>query len=228
MAGSYTEVDTIIISDVHLGLSLSRATRLTEVLKKYRMKRLILNGDIFDDMNFSRLNSEHWDFISHVRHVSKFSEVVWIIGNHDGPALFLSNLLGVKIHHSYQWKESRVRYLAIHGHQYDRFISKNKFISDLAGWVYYMIQKIEHKNQFVTDLIKRYNRSWLRLSDEVARGAINLAHQHGARYVFCGHTHLPLEMSSGGVDYINSGCWVENPSSLIIIDKGEPKLVKID
>ncbi|MEI6378471.1 MAG: metallophosphoesterase [Candidatus Falkowbacteria bacterium] len=222
----FIQVDTVILSDIHLGLSQSRALALVAALKSYRFKRLILNGDIFDDMNFGRLNSDHWEVVSYIRHVSKFSEVIWIIGNHDGRALFLSRLLGVKVYDFFEWQEGRVKCLAIHGHQYDRFISKNLFISNLAGWVYYWLRDIEHSNQFMTDLIKRYSRSWLRLSDEVAKGALRLAKEKGAHFVFCGHTHLPLKMSHKGIEYINSGSWVESPSSMIIIDKGKPELIR--
>ena len=224
----FIEVSAIILSDIHLGFKQSRALKLVETLKKYRCKRLILNGDIFDDMNFNRMNSDHWEVVSYFRHISKYSEVVWIIGNHDGKALFLSRLLGVKIYDYYHWHEGHNKCLAIHGHQYDRFISHNVFISNLAGWVYYWLKDLEHSNQYLTDLVKRYSRSWLRLSDEVAKGAITLAREKQANFVFCGHTHLPLKLSSDGVDYINSGSWVESPSSMIVIDKGKPELVFID
>ena len=42
------EVDTLIVSDVHLGTDLSRPDALLAVLKSYTFRRLILLGDIFD------------------------------------------------------------------------------------------------------------------------------------------------------------------------------------
>jgi UDP-2,3-diacylglucosamine pyrophosphatase LpxH len=39
---------TIVLSDIHLGTSGSKAKEVTEFLKQYRCQRLILNGDIID------------------------------------------------------------------------------------------------------------------------------------------------------------------------------------
>ncbi len=223
----FQKVDTLIISDIHLGFEFSRVAKLREILSQYRFKRLILNGDIFDDLNFNRLNSEHWEVLSLFRHLSKFSEVVWVIGNHDGRVDVLSRLLGVAVHTDYQWKVGRQKYLAIHGHQFDRFMSEDPVISNLAGNLFYFLKRFEGKNETLTRWIKKHNRSWLRLSDEVAFGAIKYAKAKGADYVFCGHTHLARTLEIGGIKYFNSGCWVELPSHLIILKGKEVELRKI-
>ena len=40
------KIDTLIVSDIHLGLDLSRPKKMLEAIDKYKFKRLILNGDI--------------------------------------------------------------------------------------------------------------------------------------------------------------------------------------
>lgn len=225
--GGKIKVDTLIISDIHLGFRYSRVAKLTEVLERYRFKRLILNGDIFDDLNFNRLNSEHWDVLSLFRHLSKYSEVVWVIGNHDGRADILSRLLGVTVRNDYQWKVGRKKFLAIHGHQYDRFISDKPVVGNLAGNVFYFLKRFEGKNEAITRWISKHNRSWLRMSDEVAFGAIKYAKSKGADHIFCGHTHLARTLEIGGIKYYNSGCWVELPSHLITIKGSKVELKKI-
>jgi len=97
------KIDTMIISDLHLGAHSSKAKELVVILLSYDFKRLILNGDIFDDFNFRRLNSEQWKILSIFRRLSKKCEVVWISGNHDGDALNLSRLIGVKVFRQYIW-----------------------------------------------------------------------------------------------------------------------------
>ncbi|MCY7360682.1 MAG: metallophosphoesterase, partial [Ignavibacteria bacterium] len=80
------QIDTLIISDIHLGSKASRPLQVKEMLESYRFKRLILLGDIFDDLNFTRLNKEHWNLLSYIRKLSnpeKNIEVVWVEGNHD-------------------------------------------------------------------------------------------------------------------------------------------------
>jgi len=59
--------DTVLLSDVHLGTDICRAASLLKTLQGIRFKRLILLGDIFDDLNLKRLTSEHWEFLSHLR-----------------------------------------------------------------------------------------------------------------------------------------------------------------
>ncbi|MFN4917762.1 MAG: hypothetical protein ACK5HH_09960, partial [Ignavibacteria bacterium] len=44
------EVDTLIVSDIHLGSEVSRSKQLLDVIKQFQFKRLILNGDVFDDL----------------------------------------------------------------------------------------------------------------------------------------------------------------------------------
>lgn len=45
------DIDTLILSDIHFGSELCNAELLFEVMSKFRFKRLILNGDIFDHLN---------------------------------------------------------------------------------------------------------------------------------------------------------------------------------
>ena len=54
------EVDTIIVSDIHLGSEVSRSKQLLDTLLQYRFNQLILNGDVFDDLNFKRLSKSDW------------------------------------------------------------------------------------------------------------------------------------------------------------------------
>lgn len=223
--GRKIKVDTIIISDIHLGFKFSRVEKIVEVLEGYRFNRLILNGDIFNGLNLKRLNSEHWAVLSLFRHLSKFSEVVWIVGNHDGRASVLSRLLGINVLNEYQWPAGSKKCLAIHGHQFDRFMSDDPILGKLAAGLFIFLKMFEGQSGFMTDWIKRNSRSWLRLSDEVAYKAIRYAKTKKVDYVFCGHTHLARTLELYGIKYWNSGCWVEHPAHMILI-KGEEVTLK--
>lgn len=221
-------IGTLIISDIHLGSDLSRVRKLAEVFRAYQFKRLILNGDIFDGFNFKRLSSAHWGILSFIRKLSKKSEVIWIHGNHDGIISALSQLLGVRIYRQYIWKDKGKKYLAIHGHQFDRFLHKNIVLSAIAIFIYNAIQKLSGQNRFLSSWLKNNSKSWLRLSNEVAGGAVRYARIRKADYVFCGHTHLADYREIRGVKYYNSGSWVEIPSSYIIIKDGQAEIKKVD
>ncbi len=211
------KIDILILSDIHLGWRFCRSEKLLKTLNKYEFKKLLLIGDTFDDLNFKRLSKGHWEVLSKIRKLSQTIEVIWINGNHDGGAILLSRLIGVKVYRNYLWDFNGKKALAIHGHQFDRFLYKNVFISGIAASIYYLIVRLDGKNNFFSGWIKKNNRSWLRLSNEVANGAILYARLRNAKYVFCGHTHKPMKLISGDVHYYNSGAWTEKPASYITV-----------
>lgn len=213
--------DTLIISDIHLGSEISRARDAMCLLKSTTFRRLILLGDIFNDLNFRRLKKEHWQFLSYVRKLSnpkRNVEVVWVEGNHDlGLSDLMSHLVGVPVYQHYTWQFGGKRYLAIHGHQFDRFISRNYLLSRLGETLFLWIQKLDARRKTVSRYLDRLNTRWLRLSDNVAGGAIAFASHEGADHVFCGHTHVPMSAERDGVRYFNSGSWISEQCSYITV-----------
>lgn len=213
-------VDTIIISDVHLGSAVSRAGELIKLLEHYSFRQLILNGDIFDDLNFKRFRDEDWEFIRYLRILSKDKEkeIIWIIGNHDGDIELLTDLLGIRIHNEYFWQYDGKIFLAIHGHQFDDFLYKHVIISDITSWIYYLIQRLDGKSQRISRFIKRASKAWLKLSNKVASSALNYGKTNNADVVICGHTHQAIYKKNGTTEYFNSGCWTDQPAHYITID----------
>src|SRR6185437_10391762 len=125
--------DTIIPSDLHLGSEVSRASDAIKMLKSASFNRLILLGDIFSDLNFGRLKKEHWQFLGYIRKLSnprREIEVVWVEGNHDhGLTQVMSHLVGVRVYQEYSWEFEGLRHVAVHGHQFYRFVSRNRVLS---------------------------------------------------------------------------------------------------
>jgi len=215
-------VDTLIMSDIHLGSEVSRSKDALEMLKQFRFSRLILNGDVFEDLNFKRLSKDDWKFLSHIRKLSspkREVEVVWVAGNHDGIAEILSHLLGLQVYDEYLWESDGEKYLAIHGHQFDKFLNENVIISNLATWFYKFFQRIDSDDQSISRWMKQRSKTWLRVSEKIATDAIAYARLKGASYVFCGHTHQAMERTVDGITYVNSGCWTDVPSQFITIEK---------
>jgi UDP-2,3-diacylglucosamine pyrophosphatase LpxH len=215
------DVDTIIVSDIHLGSDVSRSRRLLQLLRGHTYRRLILNGDVFDDLNFRRMSKQDWKFLSYVRKMSsprRGIEVVWVVGNHDGGVSeVLSHLLGVPVHEEFLFEIHGVRMLAIHGHQFDEWITEHVTVTAIASWIYLMIQKLDPEHR-ASRWVKRKSKKWLRLSEKIAHDAARYGTRHSAQAVFCGHTHHATEQEIHGVRYFNSGCWTDKPSQYITID----------
>jgi len=108
------KINILIMSDIHLGSDLLRVKKAIETLNKYEFKKLILNGDIFDDLNLKRLGHEHWEVLTKIREISRVAEVVWVIGNHDGDPKILSDLMGVKIYRKYIYMNVNLLHLMKH------------------------------------------------------------------------------------------------------------------
>lgn len=220
-----TAVDTIIISDLHLGSDLSRAEDAVRMLKRYSFRRLILLGDIFCDLNFARLKKDHWKLLSYIRKLSnpkRGIEVVWVEGNHDqGLTHVMSHLVGVRVYQQYAWQFGAQKCLAIHGHQFDRFVVNNELVSRFGAWIYLLLQKMDVSGKHLSRFLDRLNSAWLRLTPKVAAGALAHAKAHGADLVFCGHTHEATHSEAKGVNYYNTGCWISsNPTYVTVGEEG--------
>ena len=215
--------DTVILSDLHLGSEVCRAKAALEMLKAISFRRLILLGDIFCDLNFRRLKKEHWQFLSYIRKLSnpkRGVEVVWVEGNHDyGLCEVMSHLVGIEVYQEYEWWYDGIRHLAIHGHQFDRFVVNNRFISNLFTTIHEKLQKLSFGKKRIVGFLERFDTVWLRLSDKVASGALAHAQQCNVERIFCGHTHEAMRAKRGPIQYFNTGSWTQDTATYITVDE---------
>ena len=215
--------NTLILSDLHLGAATSRAREATRVLRENVFQRLILLGDIFADLNFARLTKDHWKFLSCIRKLSnpkRNLEVVWVEGNHDhGLTDIMSHLVGVRVYQRYAWQFAGMRHIAIHGHQFDGFQVNNLRLTKLGTSFYLKLQNLDFQSKPIARLIDRLNTRWLRMSSKVSAGALQYARQHHAQRIFCGHTHEAVHVEQDGIDYYNSGGWVDSRLTYLTVDE---------
>ncbi len=216
--------DTLILSDLHLGSEMSRAREALRVLQETCYRRLILLGDIFADLNFGRLKKEHWKFLGFIRKLSnpkRGVEVVWVEGNHDlGLTEVMSHLVGIRVYQEYSWNFQGMKHIAVHGHQFDGFVVNNNLFNHLLGTLLYLqLQKLDSRNKTLTRFLDRLNTSWLRMSPKVCDGALAHARRQGAGRIFCGHTHAAMSRTQDGVEYFNSGSWIDDRPTYITVDE---------
>jgi UDP-2,3-diacylglucosamine pyrophosphatase LpxH len=216
------DCETLIVSDVHLGSAVSLAADLLHLLKHTTFKRLILLGDIFQDLNFSRLTSEHWRLISYIRKLSnpkRGIEVVWVEGNHDaGITDVMEHLLGVKVYKEYTWGWNGKKCIAIHGHQYDNLWAHGAPLAwRIITPIYLWLQKVDFLKKWLPRLLDKLHTHWERLDVKVALGALKHAAHEGADYIFCGHTHCAMHEFQDSVEYYNTGDWTGERGTYIIL-----------
>jgi UDP-2,3-diacylglucosamine pyrophosphatase LpxH len=215
--------DCLVISDLHLGSDMCQARLLEEFLEwaVLNTRELVINGDIFDDLNFNRLTKRHFACLKIIRKNSDRDDfrLIWIRGNHDGPADIISHIVGVKILDEYVYRNDRIKLLILHGDQFDTFITHYKWLTEISCGVFYFIQKwMPHR---AARWVRRITKRWQRNSQLVERRAVEYARGKGIAFVTCGHTHLPMTSETDGVRYFNTGTWIEAPPCPFVSVRGD-------
>jgi UDP-2,3-diacylglucosamine pyrophosphatase LpxH len=213
--------DAIVLSDIHLGSNNCQAKSLCRFLEMIEEEqiattRLILNGDVFDSIDFRRLSKNHWKVLSLIRKLSDRIDIIWISGNHDGSPEFISHLLGVTVKDEYVLTSGGRDVLFLHGHVFDDFIDAHPILTWLGDCVYLFLQWMDQTHYFAK-LAKKGSKTFLRCAQKIEEGAIAHARKKGCSVVCCGHTHHAVAKQEQPIPYYNSGCWTELPCTYLTV-----------
>jgi len=207
------DFDCIVISDLHLGSEICQAGMLEEFLEwaVSNARMLVINGDIFDDLNFERLKRHHFNCLRVIRRNTDRADlrVIWIRGNHDGPADIVSHIVGVDVLDEFVYDNGQTRLLIFHGDQYDTIVSGHKGVTAFFSAIFRGLVRILPGDW--ARAIRRLSKSFQRNSDAIRRGAVAEARRRGCPAVTCGHTHAFEDVSVEGIRYINTGTWTTAP-----------------
>jgi UDP-2,3-diacylglucosamine pyrophosphatase LpxH len=217
-------LDAIIISDLHLGSDNCQArhlTRFLEILHQGELgaAKLILNGDVFDSMDFRRLKKHHWKVLSLIRKLSDTHDIIWLNGNHDGSSEVISHLLGVTVQDEYVLTSGERKVLVLHGHVFDEFIDSHPFLTWVADCIYNLLQWVDRTHS-IAKLAKKNSKTFLRCTEKIRDKSVEYARKQGCQAVCCGHTHHVVADTTGPADYHNSGCWTELPCHYLTVSAG--------
>lgn len=225
----------VVISDVHLGSLGSNAGALNHYLKFLDTEILIINGDFIDGWNFKKkyFPSFHFEVIRRViKLIDKGTLVYYIAGNHDE---FIRKYIGLSlgnfsIHNQLELNLNGRRHWFFHGDIFDASIQgRMKYLAKLGGKAYDILI---WSNRVVNNFLEFIGKDRMSFSKKVKDSvkiavkwvndfeavAADLAIEKGYDTVVCGHIHTPqnkvVQTDKGSVQYLNSGDWVENNSSL--------------
>lgn len=227
-------VRTVIISDVHLGITDSKADELNHFLRHVRCEKLILNGDIIDGWQLARRGG-HWTH-AHTRvvrtilkmHETRRTRIVYLRGNHDD---ILSRFLpldfeGLRIVEDHVHAGLRGRYLVLHGDVFDSVTSNIAWLSHLGDWGYQLLMRLNRAYNCwrawrgleywsLSKAIKARVKVAVSHVSKFEERVANLARERGCDGAMCGHIHSPADRMIDGVHYLNSGDWVESLTALV-------------
>ena len=230
------------ISDVHLGTRGCQVDALLAFLRDHDFDTLYIVGDLIDVWQLRRgiyWPQSHNDVLQKLlRKARKGTRLVYIPGNHDE---FVSGFLGqygaVQImDHAIHETAEGVRLLVMHGHELDTVVQNLKWLAHIGDWGYQLLLRL---NRPVNAFRRLMGWDYWSLSSYVKRSVKNAVSFIGAfedaiaRYalrenvqgVICGHIHHPAARQIGGIQYYNTGDWVESLSALVEHPSGKLELL---
>lgn len=231
----------VFISDLHLGTHACQSKKLLSFLKELKTKKLILVGDILDLWKLKNSwswSKQHNEVVREILKISKHTEVVYVIGNHDemlrgllsGPTMFGN----ISITNKYEYaSKDNGRFLVIHGDQFDKFLTSHPWIGAIGSWAYDVLlglntiltkiqQLLKLKHWSLSQYLKQKAKQATGVIERFETTLVSYAKQQGYSGVICGHIHkAALDLDKG---YINTGDWVESCTAIIETHSGKFEL----
>jgi UDP-2,3-diacylglucosamine pyrophosphatase LpxH len=203
---------------------------------------LILNGDIVDGWALkrgSRWNKQHMRCIRKIMKIAQKTPTTWIRGNHDDFLRdFLAMSLGrleIKNEMTHVGMDGKT-YLVVHGDLFDVFMTKMRWLAhagsvayDLALWMnrwYNWYRRLRGLEYFsLSNKLKQSVKAATSFIGKFEAHLTDYARSKNCDGVICGHIHHAEIKTIGGIDYKNSGDFVESLTALVETVDGEWKIV---
>lgn len=241
-----TRYRTLWISDVHLGMKASRAACLADFLERHDADTLYLVGDIIDGLRLRR----KWNWTADCDRVVRLlldkaragTRMIGIPGNHDAflRAYAGETICGIRIEPDFDHVTADGRLLHIqHGDAFDSHVRLARLEAWVGHGVYHVATLV---NVFVFALrrrmglgywsLARFLKSKSRKAATYVRSyedhMIAEARKRKARGVISGHIHQPAVFERDGIQYDNTGDWVDHCTLLAEHRDGSIELITWD
>jgi UDP-2,3-diacylglucosamine pyrophosphatase LpxH len=228
------EIESLFLSDLHIGSKYCKIDKILETLKKYRPKHLFLIGDIFDGYRLK--NKFYWsnDYNNFIRKIlglikKNGTKVIYVTGNHDS---FLRHFTDCNFGDILICDEYKInigedkQILVTHGDNFDTICNKMPFLFYFGDKAYSLILMINHwinifrdKTGFGYYPISKYLKNKVKTAVNYINNfetvLAEYAKQKECTGVICGHIHNPEIKKIGDIDYYNTGDFIENCSYII-------------
>lgn len=219
---------TLFVSDIHLGSKAANTEMLLEFMRRHEAETWYLVGDIVDGWRLKRM--WHWpqthnDVIQKfLRKARKGARIVYVPGNHDE---FLRSFPGrhfggveVRQQDVHVTADGR-KFLVIHGDQFDIVVKNARIIAYLGDWAYdaaIALNTVFNKARRRLGFPYWSFSSWAKLKVKNAvsfigafeQALVSEAERKGCHGVICGHIHHAEVSTFEGIEYVNTGDWVES------------------
>lgn len=238
-----THYKTIVISDVHLGTKGSKAKEVARFLKQFNCENLILNGDIIDGWQLKKSGSwkrKHTRFFNRILKMIEQTntKVYYLRGNHDD---FLDQILPLQIGNlSIQtdmiYESNGKKYFVTHGDIFDSITTNLRWIAYVGDmgytfllWLNRILNHYRYRRGLpyfsLSQYVKNKVKSAVAYVDQYEEELAKMARSKNCDGIICGHIHKAENRTINGIEYLNSGDWVETLSALAEDHDGNWQLI---
>jgi UDP-2,3-diacylglucosamine pyrophosphatase LpxH len=235
---------TIVLSDIHLGSTGSKAKEVTEFLKQNSCQTLILNGDIIDGWQLRKYGAWKNKHTNFLRAVLKMMDkhqtrVIYLRGNHDD---FLDQVMPLVVGKQFQIRKDYIlssgnrKFYITHGDVFDSITTNMKWLAHMGDygytfllWINKLYNRYREKKGLpyfsLSQVVKQKVKLAVNYVTDFEEKLAELAKAKGCDGIICGHIHQAAIREINGITYMNSGDWVESLTALVENYEGEWSLI---
>ncbi len=225
---------SVFLSDIHVGTKDAKIREVTDFIRSIYCENLYLNGDIFDTWAINRGSKWTLRDTRFLRVLLRKLEeekvnITYIRGNHDE---ILSRFLPLNLDRLSIVKEithtgiNGKSYLVTHGDKFDSTALQDKILNQIGSACYGVLLYVNRlynnyrswRGQSYLSIAKDFKSRFHGATEFIEKYEQNLtkhAKEEGFDGIICGHLHTPACKEVNGIDYFNSGDWVESLSALV-------------
>ncbi|MBY5991832.1 UDP-2,3-diacylglucosamine diphosphatase [Ferrimonas balearica] len=237
---------SLFLSDLHLGSRACQADRILSLLNRCQCQQIYLVGDIIDF--WAQKKQRYWPASHHqvLRKLAKLAaqgvEITYLPGNHDGVLreFCQGELLGIRMRRRQVHRTLKgEHFLITHGdefdsavllcrlhrlmgqHGYETLLWLNRVWNRYRAWRgkghWSLAKHLKSRLKGANDAVARYRQA-----------AVDEARRQGVEGIVCGHIHCPDQRSQDGVQYLNTGDWLESFTAITEDLDGNMRLVQLE
>ncbi len=234
----------LFLSDIHLAARACRSEDLLSFLKAHDANTIYLVGDVIDFWRLRRGPSWRSSQTQAVKELlakaQNGSRVVYIPGNHDNEMrAFAGATLGpfeVRLRAVHGTADGR-RFLVIHGDEFDAVINKARWLAILGDIAYdiaaaantllnWVRRGLGLPDWSLSAVLKYRVKRAVSYAGNFEQKLAAAAREAGAAGVICGHIHHAAIRVVDGIDYVNTGDWVESGTAVAEHADGRLEIIR--
>lgn len=235
----------VFVSDLHIGTKYANVQAFLQFLKANEFEYLYIVGDFIDGwaLSFKWYWAEDYNLVVQklLRLARKGVKITYLPGNHDEfMRQFIGhNFGGIEITNEVVHKAaSGKNYLVVHGDAFDGVLTKFPWVSHVGAFCYEVLLSLNHKVNRLRKLfrlkywslshyLKMKAKKAVQFTSRFEEALTDYARRKSVDGVVCGHIHCPTQKQLNGIEYHNTGCWVEMATAIVETPEGKFELLKL-